>query len=99
MGAILQLFFAKNHHVMTEKLASSYPMRRAAQLVASVYFQMEGALKKQATRAVQGQPKNSYPQGNSRMKDNNNNNSDGGFATNFRRHLKEEVDEFKRRKT
>jgi len=89
LRAILQLFFAKNHHVMTEKLASSYPMRRAAQLVAHAYFRAEGALKKGAARAVEEQPKKSHVHGTNRT-------SNDSFTSNFRRYLKDEMEEYKR---
>jgi hypothetical protein len=42
---LLQFFMSKNSfqiHQMTTKLSESYPMRRAAQIVAHVYFRAEG---------------------------------------------------------
>merc|ERR1712168_886393 len=92
--AILQLFLAKNHHVITEKLASSYPVRRAAQLVAHFYFRLEGALKRGASRAIEEQSKHSQE---SNQSSNNANDSGSGFGSSFRRHLKEEMEDFKRR--
>ena len=114
--AILQLFLAKNHHVITEKLASSYPVRRAAQLVAHFYFRLEGivlvcctwyaqfldslltlslsitgAVKRGASRAIEEQSKQSQWT--------NQGASGSGFGSSFRRHLKEEMEDFKRRKT
>lgn len=42
LRALIQLFVSKNHHIITDKLANSYPMRRAAQLTAHLYFRAEG---------------------------------------------------------
>jgi len=85
LRGILQLFFSKNHHVMTEKLASSYPMRRAAQLVAHLYFRAEGAVKK----SIENQSKSSIPPDQTNK---------AGFWANFERHLKNETEDFKRKK-
>jgi len=93
LRTIIQLFFAKNHHIITEKLANSYPMRRAAQLVAHVFFRAEGAVKK----AVEDASKPTSEKATSF--DRTSGAAEDGFIKNFKRHLKQEIDEEKRRGT
>jgi len=97
LRTILQLFFAKNHHAITEKLASSYPMRRAAQLVASVFFRAEGAVKRAVEDA--SKPTAEDRNGNASAFDQKKGRSEDGFINNFKRHLKQEMEDSKRRGT
>merc|ERR1712168_1259893 len=92
LRTIIQLFFAKNHHIITEKLANSYPMRRAAQLVAHVFFRAEGAVKKAVEDASKptSEKATSFDRTSGAVED--------GFIKNFKRHLKQEIDEEKKKR-
>merc|ERR1712243_209760 len=79
LRAFLSLFINRNAHEMVEKLSQSYPMRRAAQMVAYVYFKAEGAMKDSA-KMVKNQDAESRTYGNS-----------DSFLSNFKRHLKDEM--------